>query len=293
MADVSEERNGGLGERRITRNDLEAVIRRALELYAAQSDAEDRLSESEVLRIGAELGLPAALVRQALYELPERDEPPSFVRRVFGPGSVAASRVVPGDASATLNRLQDYLTTREYLQVRRMQPGRLWLEPADDTISTVARALSRPSGRWHVARAERVWVSARQLEEGRVHVRMEVSMDNRRRAYLISGITTGSIVGLVVGAPAAVVMAAGLAEALGPVGSVIAGVAAGAAAFAAGLRATIAVTASRFKQRLEAARFEVDGLLDRLERGQLLDPPPAPWRRRLQLGLERHLPPFG
>jgi hypothetical protein len=34
-----------------------------------------------------------------------------------------------------------------------------------------------------------------------------------------------------------------------------------------------------------AAKFEVTGLLDRLEHGERLEPPPAPWRRRLQLRL--------
>lgn len=290
---MSEDTTGGHGERRITRDGLEAVIRRAIELYAAQSDAEDRLSESEVLRIGAEIGLPPALVRQALYELPDRAEPRTIAGRVFGPGFVAASRAVPGEVSATLTRLQDYLTAREFLQVRRMRPGRLWLEPADDTISNVARALSRPSGRWHVARAERVLVSARPLEEGRVHVRLEVGMDHRRRGHIVSGIATGSLFGLILAAPAAAGAAVGIADVLGSIGSVLTGTLAGTAAFAAGFGASIAVSASRFRRRLDAARLEIDGLLDRLERGQRLEPPPAPWRRRLQIGLGRHLPPSG
>src|SRR5690606_41415280 len=41
-------------DRSITRPQLELVIRRAVELYTAQADAEERLSEDEVLRIRSE-----------------------------------------------------------------------------------------------------------------------------------------------------------------------------------------------------------------------------------------------
>ena len=72
MADEPEPRDREPDAPRITREDLQLVIRRAAELYTAETDADERLSESEVLRIADELGLPGRHVRQALYELPRQ-----------------------------------------------------------------------------------------------------------------------------------------------------------------------------------------------------------------------------
>jgi hypothetical protein len=44
----------------------------------------------------------------------------------------------------------------------------------------------------------------------------------------------------------------------------------------------VSIAASQFRNRVFAAKVELTGLLDRLERGDRLDPPPAPWRRKLQ-----------
>src|SRR5690606_37272751 len=91
-------------DRSITRPQRELVIRRAVELYAAQTDADERLSEDEVLRIGKELVLPSAIVRQAIYEAPAPSTT-SIVDRWFGAAAVSVSRAVPlpdGDVASRL-----------------------------------------------------------------------------------------------------------------------------------------------------------------------------------------------
>ena len=40
---------------------------------------------------------------------------------------------------------------------------------------------------------------------------------------------------------------------------------------------------------MDEARVELEGLLDRAERGEPLEPPPAPWRKRLQMRMLGHL----
>ena len=52
----------------ISRRDLPAVVKRAAELAAVEGDAEEAISEEEVVRIAAELGLSERHVRQALFE---------------------------------------------------------------------------------------------------------------------------------------------------------------------------------------------------------------------------------
>lgn len=263
----------------IARAQLEAVIRRAADLTLSDTDAEEQLSEDEVLRIATELGLPTKHVRQAIYELPELESEPVALRGLFGPPVVVVARAVPGDADAVMRRLEDYMVTREYLQVQRRGQGKAVFAPAEDAISGLARGLTRPSSRFSLARARRVAVAARPLEAGRTHVQIATDMGEQRGSAMKTGVVLGSIGGLAVGSAAAALVDLQFGPGFAAtVGSFV--------AFGGGLAgtlwATVAATGTRFRRRLLGARTELESLLDRAERGERLEPPPAPWRRRLQ-----------
>lgn len=264
------------------------MIRRAAELYATEADADERLSEDEVLRIAAELGIPAHHARQALYELPRQPDSGSLADQMYGPARIGISRAILSETNLTLSRLSEYLTTREYLRPLRRQSGRMWLVPADDTISNLARAFSRPSSRHHLAHA-RVAVTVRPLQPGHCHVRLDLDLRPKRRGGIRNGLVLGGLAGVGVGTVAFLAASGASAELAWPLGAWdwAAGAVAAGTAFTATIGASIAATAARFRRRVAAARLEVDGLLDRLERGEHLQPPPAPWRRRLQLSLRQ------
>jgi len=271
----------GEESRALTRPDFEAVIRRAAELSAieAEDGAEETLSEEEVLRIATELGLPARHVRRAIYELPEFEPGAGTADSWFGPTMLTATRIVPGQPDSMRRRIEEYLTTREYLQIVRQRQGRTFLMPADDAISNLARGLLRPSRRFHLARARRVVMGVRSLDERSAHVHIATDMSEQRKTAVRTGAFFGITGGLVVGGVGvALASMAGLPP--------IAESAAQIAAFATGFGGTLAgaLTAARaaFRGKLSAARVELEGLLDRAEHGDRLDPPPAPWRRRLQ-----------
>lgn len=269
-------------ERRISREDLQLVIRRAAELYTDETDANERLSEAEVLRIADELGLPGRHVRQALYELPRGRGTEGRVDRWFGPPAVVGTRVVPGAPSDVVDRLEDYLVTREFLQVLRRQGDRVAFSPAEDAISNVARAVRRPQRQWHIARARRVFVEARPILEDESHVRLEVDVANRRRRAVAGGIVGGVVVGLPLATGAFFPVSHLVLDIAGDAAGYAAGLVAGGGAFAASVSAGVAIARSRFKAHLDDARVEVAALLDRLEGGRKLDPPPAPWLRSLR-----------
>ena len=292
------QRSASTEGRSLTRSELKAVIRRAAELYAAEADeralAEERVTESELLRIAAELGLPATHVRQALFELPETEglQPGgSLLDKLLGTAAVAADRAVPGEAAKVLSRLEDYLTTREYLQPLRSQPGRALYAPADDTISKVARAISRPASRHHIARANRIGVAVRPLEEGYSRVRIEADLSGHRKDASLHGSIFGGLVGLAAGGGLAVFAAPLGAEVMGTLGAVLGGTLAVGGGLASGVAGGFAIARATLRKRLDSARDEVEALLDRLQNGERLDPPPAPWRRRLQSGINRYGPP--
>lgn len=272
--------------RGVTRRDLELVIRRAAEIAAREADADERLSEAEVLEIAEQLGLPDRHVRQALYELPRDRTEDALLDRWYGSDAVVGTRVVRGDPASVLARLEDYLVTREFLQVLRKQGDRAALKPADDAISNVARAVRRPQRSWQIARARRVLVETREMPGRESHVRIELDLGDHRRRAAIGGTVGGAVGG---GVFAGLPLAAGTFLSIAPMvpgaGDVLA---VGAAALAGllglggGMATGVAVSRATFRGRVEAARLEIAGLLDRLEAGGNLDPPAAPWLRSLR-----------
>jgi hypothetical protein len=282
FSDVSDEPKPVSPGRAIARRDLEAVIRRAAELSYSEGDAEERLSEDEVVRIASELGLQPKHVRQALYEQPSLKAQPTWSDRYYGPAIVSASRSVPGEATLTTRRVEDYLTTREYLQIIRRVRDQVLLEPAEDAISSLARGLLRPGSRHHISRASRVLLTVAPLDEATSHVRIEADLSEQRRSYVRSGMALGGVGGLIIGSVGAGLVDLALAPgAITAIGQVV--------AFGGGLAASVTAgimsAGARFRARVAHARREIDALLDRAESGGRLDPPPAPWRRRIQMRL--------
>jgi|SRR5919108_4453199 hypothetical protein len=267
--------------RGLARRDFEDVIRRAAELAAREGDSEELLTEEEVLRIGQELGIPAHHMKRALYELPELTSAPQWYDRYYGPAIFSVARVVPGRPEPTLRRVEDYLVTREFLQVARRRGHSIAFTPADDTLSNLARAFMRPAARHVIARASRFMVSVQPLPNDESHVRFDVDLEEERRRKVNTSLALGGIGGSVLGAGAAVLVTMSTPTLLGPLPELLAF---GATLVAVGA-ASVSAAATRFKNRMLAAKFELAGLLDRVEHGEALDPPPAPWRRRLQLRL--------
>lgn len=272
----------------LTRTDLERVVRRAVELYASEREEDERLSPAEALQIATELGLPERHVRQAMRELEYRPQLPEGTRsravdRTFGSGWVAATRVVDGDPADTLARLEDYLVAREYLQVRRKQPGVLYLQPADDTLSAVSRALGSLSRKFYLRRADRVVVSAQALESARTHLRIELDCEAKRTGAAKGGAWTGGVMGGIVGAGVFMPIAAGLtmvAEAA-PIGIAV-GAAAALLSAGSGAMLGFRTAGKQFRQQCEDLKAEVEAVLDRLESRGALEPPAPPWMRRLR-----------
>jgi hypothetical protein len=267
-------------ETAITRRGLEQVIRRAVELSLAEQDAGDQVSEDELVKIAQELGLSPRHARQALYERSPNDESePTFLDRHFGAINVVAMRSIACDVNIAQGRLEDYLVTREYLQIRRRQGVNAYFEPAEDAFSSIARAFSRPSGRFHIARAQRAYLSVRPLEPGHCHVRLEMSYHDRRKSQVIAAVVAGSLTGLFTGAltAAGILVAAGN-NAISVPAAVIGGLASTSGVFT-GMWVLIR---NEYRKWIGRSRDEADAVLDRLEQGEDLRPPASPWLRRLQ-----------
>jgi hypothetical protein len=267
------------GGRAVTRRDLESIIRRASELSSSEADADERIPEEEVVRIAAEIGLQPRHVRQAMYEVPSLRVTPAWGERYFGSPIVASVRAVPGESRRNARQLEEYLTTREYMQLVRRRNEQFLLEPAEDAISSIARGILRPGSRHHLSRARRVLVTVQPLDDASTHVRIEADLDEQRRSHLRNGIAAGTIGGVIIGAVGQGLVGMAFEPTLiATAGQVLAV----GGALAASVTAGVMTAGASFRRRVAQARAEMDALLDRAERGERLDPPPAPWRRRLQ-----------
>ena len=258
--------------RSLTRKEFDEVIRRAAEIAASEPEAGDSaLTEQDLFRIAQDVGLDERHVRKALMQV--RSSPPvgrGPVAALYGPSFVASSRVVPGSREELAVTIDEFMVAGQLLQSVRRGTSVLLYRPAVDWASQIARAASSTSRKYYVASAKKVEVRLEAMEEGRTLVEIEVE-PGTRDDYLIGGIIGG------LGGGAGAGIGVGFAVALA--GPAALGVAAGVAAGSAVLGGICWVTGYYHKRRLLEVRSEIEGILDRLEGGESLEPPPSSWRR--------------
>lgn len=257
--------------RQLTRRQFDEVIRRASELAAREAEGGDGdLPEGEIYRIAREVGLDERHVRRALDDVRSRSHDGSLADRLVGPGLVRASRVVDGTVEELSARIDEFLVAGRLLQRVRRSPSFLQYRPAVDWISTLARAASGTSRKYFVASARSVEVSLEAVDGGRTLVEFEV--DPGIRGDYLGGMLGGGGLG---GIGAGVGVGLGAATVVPEIAAVFAGIAAAGGVF--GGVATL--TRRAYRRKWTDVRAEVEGVLDRLEVGEFLEPPPSSWRK--------------
>lgn len=265
--------------RSVSSTDLERVIRRAsdLQFRAGTGEGESALDEAEVVRIGEEVGLEPRYVRQALAEihadslLPAVPGESRLPARLWGPGLVRTSRVVPGDRADVEAKLEAHLEERELLKRVRHQPGRSLWEPAGGLLSTMKRAMDVGGHGYELAKAKSVDLVVQVLEPGWSLVTLTADL-RKARAEAATG---WHIAGLGVAISAAVALAiSGAPEVAVLLGSGLTG--------GVGLGAATWATSAQHRKRRDRMRLVLDGLLDRLELGEpLATTSSRSWREKL------------
>jgi hypothetical protein len=262
--------------RSLSRRQFDDVVRRASELAAHEAEqGEGELTEAEVYRIAHEVGLGEQYVRRALLEVRTQSPNPDLFDRVLGPGLVRASRVVPGRPAVLGTRLDQFLVGGRLLQRVRRSDAFMQYRPSVDWISQIARAASATSKKYFVASARSVEVHLEAVDEE--HTLVELVVDPAIRGDYVVGVSLGggaAALGGGVGAGVAVALVAPLVLAVGG-GALVAG------AITAG---AIRIAGRAHRRKLLDVQAEVEGILDRLEAEDPLDPPPPSWRR----WVERH-----
>jgi hypothetical protein len=255
----------GTGEA-LTSEEVERVIRRASDLqFRAGSPESDQLSEGEVIRIGEEVGLDSRYMRQALAEVradslvPVLPEESAVAARVFGPGLVRASRVVPGEPPEVEDRISEYLRGEELLKQIRSQPGRSLWEAAGGAVNTMRRAMDVRGREFALAKARSIAVDVEPLETGWSLVSITADMRNMRNergggwffGLSLAAIPAAILLSVTGGPELPLLLGMGLSG----------GTALGTATWA---------SSKHFRRQRERMELAVQGFLDRLERGEPL-----------------------
>ena len=257
--------------RSLTRREFDAVIRRAAELASSDSEgAEGALTEEELFRIASEVGLSDQHVRRALADVRSGADQGGVLDRIFGPPQIRAGRVVPHTPAEVAQSIDDFLAGTQLLQRVRRTPTMLQYRPAVDWASQLARAASFSSRKHYIASARSVEIQLQDVDGGRTLV--EVLIDPGTRGDDAAGaLFGGGVAGLVGGALVGWGVTALAPLALGIVAGGLVG---------SGLWGGIAyATGVAHKRKVAEVRTEVEGVLDALEAGISLEPPPPSWRR--------------
>lgn len=240
--------------RRLTTGELEAVIRRAVELQSDPAGPDEGVSEADVVRIGQELGLEPTAVRRAVAEVRGRaPEEQGALTRLVGPATVRASRVMPRPAAEASARLDRYLRKAELMVPQRRFPDRT--RYVRDTslaagLSRIGQSLSRSH---KPLRMDQLDISVSPLDEASSLVEVSSGLKGVRGG-LAGGVMGGT--GGAAAAWAATVWATPIADPL-----MLLGVPALAGAWL-GMRAIYSSIYATTQDKLES-------LLDRLEHDEL------------------------
>ncbi len=211
MPDPEGKPSGGPPARRIDRDALERIIQRAAELQAGDVETGDSLTEQELLKLGAEVGIDGRFLRQALYEesAGARESERGFLAKWFGPGMVAAGRVVPGDKADVETALERWMVDSEALTVKRRLPDRTVWEKQRGFFAEMKRGLGAGGRQYLLARANDVSVTVTQLESGYCHVELAADIASLRSGAIRAGVASSG--GLLVLGGAALTLASAVA----------------------------------------------------------------------------------
>ncbi|MBV9110177.1 MAG: hypothetical protein JO306_12270 [Gemmatimonadetes bacterium] len=259
-----------LPARKLSSTELEAVIKRAVELQTArEAEMTDGLTDAEVVRIGKELGIEQHLVRRAIAEV--RSLPPEeagVVASVMGPGIVRAARTIRRPAAELGIFLEKYLLEAEFMVVERRFPDRTRYVRAQGIGAALGRTFSKVGSRVAPLDLEKVDVGVAVADEDSSLVTLTVDLSGIRAGTAAGGWLGGLGGGSTV---AAIILASTAPHLLAL---------AGAGVLAAG------VLGSRGAYRLitSKAHNKLEAFLDRLEHGELrLPQQKQEWQRKFGL----------
>jgi hypothetical protein len=187
-----------LPSRRIDRAALEKILQRAAELQAGEVDTSEEMTEADLLKLGTEVGIDGRFLRQAMYEQTALGAPAEtgLVARWFGPGTVRAGRVIPGDKAALEEALAHWMAEGEALSVKRRMSDRTVWERQKGFFAEMKRGFGVGGKNYHLAKAHDVTVAVTQLEPGFCHVELTADISHQRSTAVGGSVAGGGAIAM-------------------------------------------------------------------------------------------------
>jgi hypothetical protein len=254
----------------LDRSAVERVLARAAELQtqAPTDEASDFISDEQLLAAGAEVGLSASLIRQALAEERTRVAVPyerGLAAQVAGARVASASRTVQGTLQDVLAQLQQTMQRDESMMVKRRLVDRVTWEPRNDFWAAFRRLgpirhLAGGHG-LDLFSSNEVGATIVPIDATRVAVRLDADISRARAQRLEQGATV-AIGGVAAGGG---LVGVGVLVHVAMLGALVS---IAAVPVAAGLGLGYALARSH-RQVLERTQLALERILDRLEHGDL------------------------
>lgn len=253
---------------------IERILARATELQAGMSpvDAAEGMTEAQLLEVAKEVGIAPEHLRQAIAE--ERARVPvaretGFAARVAGPGVATASRVVRGEAAATVAQLARWMEREECLVVRRRFTDGMSWEPRRDFAGSLKRAFGAGGRQYLLMRAAETTATVVPVDAERVVVRLVADLRTARSNKVGGGVAVASagVAGSAVGL--SLISVLGIVpqfELLAAAGALLPGL--------AGMAGGWGIAASH-RGQVESLTVALEKVLDHLEHAGGEPPPPS------------------
>ncbi len=249
------------------RASFERVLARAAELQAGQSEPAEEMSEAQLIDVGKEVGISAEHVRLALAEERTRVQVPQetgMVGGLFGGDAITASRLVRGNSTDLLARLDEWMQREEALRPKRRFNERLTWEARRDLMGSIQQSINFRGRAYGLTAADEVGATVVPVDADRCMVRLDAAFVESRRRHVTGGAVAAG--GGVVGFGGVMALAT-----LIPEGSLVFGALVGMVPALGGSGIGYLVAKSH-QRRIKRAQLALEQVLDRLERGEIRRP---------------------
>jgi hypothetical protein len=199
---------------KLSRRQVDFVLRRAAEIDSGAATLEEQrasdesLSVGEVMRLGEEAGLGSEALAQALTEMKRgaitEAEPTDAISRTLGASEIVVSRVVPGPA-AGVRRAVDRFLRDQLMTVRRHHGDRIEWERAHGIWPGLVRSLDF-SKRYAFGLAGRVETVVSEATPRATSVTFQIDLSEMRRERLTHMGVRSALAFVVLGLGGAAVM---------------------------------------------------------------------------------------
>ena len=246
--------------RRLSAAEVEAVLRRAVELQVHEGDEHDDghegMPEGELVRIGHEIGLSPRHIQQALAETSAAPSPEEGrFGRGFGPSEIRVSRLLRLPSARAVDELDRYAREREGMVIHRRFPDRAVYARASGFAAELQRGLSGLSQKYPRLDVRELEIGVRAADDHSCYVAIRADLRAARTEWVSGGLAAGVSTGGVAGAILGLVVAPPAALLGAPI-----------------LLASLWGFRLGYRRKIEEKRNQMESILDRLEHGELMPP---------------------